>query len=474
MRKNSVYVCFITLVSFVMEVAATTGDGSLIELLIASLSGIIVRIKNLAVLLMSDIANGALSRMGAVIIAGVARFQDWCGLSTTDLRETLENGEDDIERLLMVPAVASWGLIMCFIIVITLTYWLSSGERTGPTSSLARRRVLSIGLLGSTVFVCALFLRSQERISRVRLMQRAGAEALSRYVQGSNAHRYRLGEAPSMELSNGGDGSTELFESAHWLNSMVAGAWSIEDGGVGSYMSENIANSLRAELARVPREMGALELKRFHLGSTPPTVFGLRTGKVEAEEAADGTMLPEQLWADLDFIYFAGDMAIELSLQPPNLNVALPDKAVQVSSLYLSGGLRLTMDTIPTYPFVGNASIAFLTLPALDMGVSTFGGVDLSSVPVLQGWINSTLFYVIDQMTFPHVIEFDLGAIVCPNCVDGDVNNVALSVPARVLDAVLGLTLRAKDVVGTTLKRVLHHRKRAMTGKDWTKGKPAT
>ena len=440
-----------------MDEQGVSSEASIIGVLLEH-AGASARVLQLAmVTVLGSALQGALEFGGEAKLwlthKGLGALDALVGLTLADVAETLEHNEDDIFTELHVAAVSSWNLVFCMLVPCAVTYWVAVRDPAGPGPSVWRRQFLAwLAVLGS-VYVCWAMLRSQERISRVRLMQRAGAEALNRYIHGRDLHRYRLGDAPALEVTTTKDGRAELFESAHWLNAMVAGAWMIEDGGVGQYVSENIANSLKEELSRVPRDMGALELKRFTLGSTSPTLFGLRTGKIEADEGPDGEGRPEQLWADLDFIYFAGDMGIELSLQPPNLNIALPDKAVQVSSLYLSGGLRLTMNTTPTYPFVGNASVAFLTLPALDMGVSTFGGVDLSSVPILQGWVNSTLFYVIQQMTYPHAIEFDMGSIICPNCYD-DVVAAPKSAPKILVDVVLGLGGKARRGLLETFKRV--------------------
>ena len=159
---------------------------------------------------------------------------------------------------------------------------------------------------------------------------------------------------------------------------------------------------------------------------------------------------------------------MEFALSPPDITSRLPPLprylqqyasglagwgagravSVAVRSMYLSGAIRLNMRPIAEYPFIGNATFSFLTIPALDMGISTFGGVDLSSVPLLHGWVNSSLFYVMRQLTYPNELEFNMGSILCTTCFDEEVIPAPPSHLGAFVMGVKGVTASAQRYIG--------------------------
>jgi hypothetical protein len=58
----------------------------------------------------------------------------------------------------------------------------------------------------------------------------------------------------------------------------------------------------------------------------------------------------------------------------------------------------------------------FLSPPSLDLSVSSFGGLDLSSVPGVYHWMNITLTWLMEQYTWPHYGTVDLRHYICPLC----------------------------------------------------------
>ena len=127
----------------------------------------------------------------------------------------------------------------------------------------------------------------------------------------------------------------------------------------------------------------------------------------------------EHVIIDTDFSFSSEDMDIEFQLHSSTDGaIAIPDATVSVSHVLLHGKLRMDMESLPNFPFIGNTSIAFHQVPELDMAISSFGGVDLSILPGMHSWINVTLSWVLTQLAHPNYIKVDMLPLVCPGCVE--------------------------------------------------------
>ena len=60
--------------------------------------------------------------------------------------------------------------------------------------------------------------------------------------------------------------------------------------------------------------------------------------------------------------------------------------------------------------------MSFTKLPSFDFSISSFGGVDLSTIPMAFGFVNSSLYWVLEQYTDPHSVELDFRHTICPEC----------------------------------------------------------
>lgn len=88
--------------------------------------------------------------------------------------------------------------------------------------------------------------------------------------------------------------------------------------------------------------------------------------------------------------------------------------------------------------------MSFTKAPSFDFSISSFGGVDLSSIPMAFYFVNSSLHWVLEQYTDPHYTTLDLRHTICPAC-------DALPVPS-IPDILYESTL----VVGKTIKQLAH------------------
>jgi hypothetical protein len=59
--------------------------------------------------------------------------------------------------------------------------------------------------------------------------------------------------------------------------------------------------------------------------------------------------------------------------------------------IVLAGILRLDAELTPDYPFVGNTTYGFISQPSMDLSISSFGGLDLSSIPGRNQCVSSSI-----------------------------------------------------------------------------------
>jgi len=142
-------------------------------------------------------------------------------------------------------------------------------------------------------------------------------------------------------------------------------------------------------------------------------------------------------------------MDIVFRFRAHNVNSMLPEATVTVSEVAMAAILRFDAELLPDYPFFGNSTISFLELPTLDLAISSFGGVDISSIPGVYSWIKITMTWLLRQYTFPSFASFDIKGWLCPTCDE-------VSSPPRALPRIVSLTV---DVT----KQAWRHFKSAFT-----------
>jgi Ca2+-dependent lipid-binding protein len=83
-----------------------------------------------------------------------------------------------------------------------------------------------------------------------------------------------------------------------------------------------------------------------------------------------------------------------------NVNPNIPETTINVSSLLLSGVLRIDAQLIPDYPFLGFANVSFLTLPVFELSLTSFGGLNLTSSPVVHAWLNTSIAAYLKEVRY--------------------------------------------------------------------------
>lgn len=140
----------------------------------------------------------------------------------------------------------------------------------------------------------------------------------------------------------------------------------------------------------------------------------------------------DRLSVDFDLVYASKDMDIVLTLRPSDLQSMVPEMTVTLSEVRFTGEVRLEMQLTSDYPFFGNATMSFTELPRVDFTLNSFGGLELSAIPVAYTFVNSSLHYLLRHYTYPEATELDLRHTLCPSCDTDDSAGVTTS-PTSVL-----------------------------------------
>jgi hypothetical protein len=119
---------------------------------------------------------------------------------------------------------------------------------------------------------------------------------------------------------------------------------------------------------------------------------------------------------DFDLAFLTEGMDVVLSARPNGDKSMLPEATVRISQMSLRGWVRMDTEVVSEWPYVGNGTCGFIGQPALDLSVSSFGGIDISIIPGLHSWLNMTTDLTLASFTAPNVVEVNWGAVLCPSC----------------------------------------------------------
>jgi hypothetical protein len=131
----------------------------------------------------------------------------------------------------------------------------------------------------------------------------------------------------------------------------------------------------------------------------------------------------DRLVLEMDCVYASRDMGVVLSLRSSDLQTLVPEVSVTLSEVHLSGQLRLNVSLTPDYPFIGTGQVralvpavlfflplsdipprvivlqlSFMSAPQLAFSISSFGGLELSSMPYAYQWVNSSMHWLLEQV----------------------------------------------------------------------------
>ncbi len=92
----------------------------------------------------------------------------------------------------------------------------------------------------------------------------------------------------------------------------------------------------------------------------------------------------------------------------------------------------------------------FPSLPSLDFTINSFGGLDLTSIPLAFHFVNTSMFWFMEQYTFPMFTTLDLRHTFCSTC---DTQPVP-TIPEVLVDSSLVLGRKVQQLLSGVKRKV--------------------
>ncbi|CAM0942699.1 unnamed protein product [Alopecurus aequalis] len=198
-------------------------------------------------------------------------------------------------------------------------------------------------------------------------------------------------------------------ESVEWVNMVLGKLWKVYRPGIENWivgLLQPVVDNLQK-----PDYVNRVEIRQFYLGEEP-----LSVRNVERRTSRRANDLQYQIG-----IRYAGDacMALALSLKFSAVPIVVP---VWVRDFDIDGELWVKLRLIPTEPWVGAASWAFVSLPKIKFELSLFRLFNLMAIPVLSIFLTKLLTEDLPRLFVRPkkiVLDFEKGRAMGP--VAGDV-----------------------------------------------------
>ncbi|PUZ78383.1 hypothetical protein GQ55_1G448400 [Panicum hallii var. hallii] len=167
-------------------------------------------------------------------------------------------------------------------------------------------------------------------------------------------------------------------ESVEWVNMVLGKLWKVYRTGIENWivgLLQPVIDNLQK-----PEYVNRVEIRQFYLGEEP-----LSVRNVERRTSRRANDLQYQIG-----IRYAGGarMALALSLKFTKVPIIVP---VWVRDFDIDGELWVKLRLIPTEPWVGAVSWAFVSLPKIKFELSLFRLFNLMAIPVLSMFLTKLL-----------------------------------------------------------------------------------
>ncbi|KAG8365741.1 hypothetical protein BUALT_Bualt17G0003400 [Buddleja alternifolia] len=197
-------------------------------------------------------------------------------------------------------------------------------------------------------------------------------------------------------------------ESVEWVNMVLGKLWKVYRGGIENWiigLLQPVIDNLKK-----PDYVQRVEIKQFSLGEEP-----LSVRSVERRTSRRANDLQYQIG-----IRYTGGarMLLLLSLKFGILPIVVP---VGVRDFDIDGELWVKLRLIPTEPWVGAVSWAFVSLPKIKFELSPFRLFNLMAIPVLSMFLTKLLTEDLPRLFVRPkkiVLDFQKGKTVGPVKID--------------------------------------------------------
>ncbi|KAK8993663.1 hypothetical protein V6N11_007889 [Hibiscus sabdariffa] len=193
-------------------------------------------------------------------------------------------------------------------------------------------------------------------------------------------------------------------ESVEWVNMVLGKLWKVYRGGIENWiigLLQPVIDNLKK-----PDYVQRVEIKQFSLGDEP-----LSVRNVERRTSRRVNDLQYQI----GLRYTGGArMLLTLSLKFGIIPIVVP---VGIRDFDIDGELWVKLRLIPTEPFVGAVSWAFVSLPKIKFELSPFRLFNLMAIPVLSMFLRKLLTVDLPRLFVRPkkiVLDFQTGEAVGP------------------------------------------------------------
>ncbi|XP_017971913.1 PREDICTED: synaptotagmin-2 [Theobroma cacao] len=193
-------------------------------------------------------------------------------------------------------------------------------------------------------------------------------------------------------------------ESVEWVNMVLGKLWKVYRGGIENWiigLLQPVIDNLKK-----PDYVQRVEIKQFSLGDEP-----LSVRNVERRTSRRVNDLQYQIGLRYTG---GGRMLLMLSLNFGIIPIVVP---VGVRDFDIDGELWVKLRLIPTEPFVGAVSWAFVSLPKIKFELSPFRLFNLMAIPVLSMFLTKLLTVDLPRLFVRPkkiVLDFQKGKAVGP------------------------------------------------------------
>ncbi|KAH7442647.1 hypothetical protein KP509_03G097600 [Ceratopteris richardii] len=241
------------------------------------------------------------------------------------------------------------------------------------------------------------------------------------------------------------EGPSQSHQSNHgesvqaWLNVLLRACWPAWEAGP-------LCRTLEARLVEL-LEPKKCTLERVNLGSSPPVVRSCTMWLPHSDQQHHDPLVKYDAFLDIELSYIAGDdMGIVVTVPMGYFGAKL-----FCDNLKFDCKLRLGMKFVAYFPYVSYLSVAFLTVPTLNLSVRPLAsnGLAVTDFPIIASWVSNSLHTIIQTcgLVHPEKWEFDFLQRLGTDYGLGPIANAAAGHYA-ILEIIEGKNLMPKDFSG--------------------------
>ncbi|CAO1632276.1 unnamed protein product [Parajaminaea phylloscopi] len=267
-------------------------------------------------------------------------------------------------------------------------------------------------------------------------------------LRGETARSGTMGDYDHGEKSAADAAASGHKEGAEWLNSLVERLWEVIDPAIFDSVAGTLEDVMQAS---APAFIHMIKVSAVAHGTTPLRVAGVRilpdqeadyvtpkqpeNGKKDDESR---TFSGTHINLEMALIYHAAKTGQSLSSRSKNARLEMQfflglrkvvtfPLPIWVEIKGFVGTVRARLQLTPEAPFIKNLTFTFLGLPRVQVEVVPLH-VNLSNIPILSGFVQSSIDAAMAEYCAPSSLTLDVGEILMGDKIKRDVSALGVIV----------------------------------------------